>query len=202
MEFLSRLLRVFNANGPRGAVLLAALLLIAALALAGAPLTAALRYERTALANGEWWRVLTAHLVHLDAAHAVVNGAGLVLVWGIVLHELAALRWALIVLAAAVSITAGLWLLYPQVTWYVGASGVLHGMLAAGVLVGVARGDRVSLVALVLLVAKLGYEALAGPLAFTEGKPVVTAAHWLGAAGGAVLALGFVLWDRRQEHGS
>ena len=41
----------------------------------------ALRYDRSAIAAGGWWRLLTAHIVHLDLHHLILNELGLVLVW-------------------------------------------------------------------------------------------------------------------------
>ena len=38
-----------------------------------------LRYERGAVLDGELWRLLTAHLIHLGLAHWALNAAGLVL---------------------------------------------------------------------------------------------------------------------------
>lgn len=186
-DAVDRWLAVFGADGRRGLVLLALLLALGALALGGEPVREAMRYEREALGAGQWWRLLTAHAVHLDAAHALVNAAGLVLVWGIAIDELSPGQWLAVALAAALAVSAGLWWFVPGVSWYVGASGVLHGMLTAGVLAGVLRGDRVATIALLLLVLKLGYEQLQGPMAFTDGKPVVTAAHALGAVGGALV---------------
>ena len=42
-----------------------------------------LRYDRGAIAAGGWWRLLTAHIVHLDAHHLVLNALGLVLLWSL-----------------------------------------------------------------------------------------------------------------------
>jgi Rhomboid family len=41
-------------------------------------------------------------------------------------------QWCVIVLAGALAISCGLWWLSPRVAWYVGASGVLHSVMAAG----------------------------------------------------------------------
>jgi rhomboid family GlyGly-CTERM serine protease len=181
--------QLFNAERARGWALLGVATLIGLCSLGARPVRSVLQYERSALAAGEVWRALTAHFVHLDAAHALVNVTGLALVWGIVIAELPLRAWLIVALVSALSVSAGLYAGFPQVQWYVGASGVLHGMLAAGVVIGSLRGDRVAWIALALLVAKLVYETAAGPLAFTEGKPVVTVSHALGAVGGSAVAL-------------
>ena len=49
----------------------------------GDSLAAMLRYERGAIASGGWWRLLTAHLVHMDLHHLVLNELGLVLLWSL-----------------------------------------------------------------------------------------------------------------------
>src|SRR5271169_3004971 len=45
--------------------------------------TLLLQYDRAAIGAGGWWRLLTAHLVHLDAHHLVLNELGLVLLWAL-----------------------------------------------------------------------------------------------------------------------
>src|SRR5258706_12956960 len=94
--------------------------------------SALLRYDRGAIAAGGWWRLLTAHIVHLDAHHLVLNGLGLVLMWSLFAADYDAVEWCVIVLAGALAISSGLWWLSPRVAWYVGASGVLHSVMAAG----------------------------------------------------------------------
>ena len=49
----------------------------------GDNVNALLRYDRGAIAAGGWWRLLTAHLVHLDAHHLILNELGLVLMWSL-----------------------------------------------------------------------------------------------------------------------
>jgi rhomboid family GlyGly-CTERM serine protease len=91
-----------------------------------------LRYDRSAIAAGGWWRLLTAHIVHLDAHHLILNELGLVLMWSLFAQDYDAVEWCVIVLAGALAISSGLWWLSPRVSWYVGASGVLHSVMAAG----------------------------------------------------------------------
>jgi hypothetical protein len=92
------------------------------------------------------------------------------------------------------AIDAGLWVWQPQLQWYVGASGVLHGLVIAGV-VGQWRTERgIALLVGVLLVAKLGWEWSDGALPFAgESAHVVLPAHRYGAAGGAVASLALTL---------
>ncbi len=48
--------------------LLLILLLLGVVLGLGDSVSALLRYDRGAIAAGGWWRLLTAHIVHLDAA--------------------------------------------------------------------------------------------------------------------------------------
>jgi rhomboid family GlyGly-CTERM serine protease len=91
-----------------------------------------LRYDRSAIAAGGWWRLLTAHIVHLDVHHLILNELGLLLMWSLFAEDYDAVEWCVIVLAGALAISSGLWWLSPRVSWYVGASGVLHSVMAAG----------------------------------------------------------------------
>jgi rhomboid family GlyGly-CTERM serine protease len=91
-----------------------------------------LRYDRSAIAAGGWWRLLTAHIVHLDVHHLILNELGLLLMWSLFAGDFDAVEWCVIVLAGALAISSGLWWLSPRVSWYVGASGVLHSVMAAG----------------------------------------------------------------------
>ncbi len=172
--------------------------LVAAVLVAGHPLDEltqhALRYERAAVAAGEWWRLLSAHLAHLSWPHALLNAAALLLVLQIFRSVVRTAEWWLAAAASLLAIGAGLWWLEPGVHWYAGASGVLHGLFAAG-LAGLWRGgERRLAVALTIgLVAKLAFEWWQGPLSGAPGLPVVTGAHRYGAAGGAMAAATMLL---------
>jgi len=178
-----------NCDGRYGLALLAALLVLAVFLLGGEGWQMSLRFDRAGLTQGQWWRLFTGHLVHFDARHLLLDGAGVVLLWMLFARDLSPARWLAVVLVSMLAIDAGLWWFAPQIQWYVGASGVLHGIWAAGAIAGLRRGDRTATWLLGLLVVKLCVEQLYGPRSLEPALPVVTQAHVFGAVGGTVVAL-------------
>jgi rhomboid family GlyGly-CTERM serine protease len=178
-----------NCDGGYGLALLVALLVLAALMFGGEPWQMSLRFDRAGLQQGQWWRLFTGHLVHFDVRHLLLDGAGVVLVWMLFARELSPLRWLVVALVSMLAVDAGLWCFDPQIQWYVGVSGVLHGIWAAGAIAGLRRGDRTAAWLLGLLVIKLSVEQLYGPRAMEPALPIVTQAHIYGAVGGALVAV-------------
>ena len=190
------LLASLNGDGRHGIALLLLLALPCLLALGGEPWILALQYQRDALAQGEWWRLLTAHWVHLGLQHLLLDGAGLVLLWALYARALRPVAWLLVLLCATVAIDAGLWWGAPRIQWYVGISGLLHGAWAAGALAMALRRDRLAWLMLGALAAKLLLEHRAGVSLLASGMPVVTVAHVYGAMGG-LIAVGLLALARR-----
>src|SRR6202140_931498 len=117
--------RAANADARYAAALLASVVLILALSAVGDWGRDTLQYERAALGRYQWWRLISAHLVHLGWRHALLDSVGLALLWMLFAREFSPRRWLWILLLAAASIDAGLWFLRPAVDWYLGASGLL-----------------------------------------------------------------------------
>ena len=182
-------LRSLNCDGGYGLVLAAVLLLLALLAAGGEPWRQALQYQRDAIGAGEWWRLLGAHAVHLGPRHALLDALGLVLLWVLYARALAPWRWLVALGAALAAIDAGLWWLSPEIAWYVGISGLLHGAWAAGAAASWRTERRHALLSLGLLGAKLAAEQWHGGGVAGSGLPVVVAAHLYGALGGLAGAL-------------
>src|ERR1700689_3458018 len=88
-------------------LLLIVMLLDALLAL-GDSATLGLQYDRAAIAAGGWWRLLTAHLVHLDLHHLILNELGLVLIWALFAEDYDPVDWLIIVSAGALAVSSGL----------------------------------------------------------------------------------------------
>ncbi len=153
-----------------------------------------LRYDRAAIASGEFLRLVSGHAVHLSVAHYLLNVAGLLVVWYLVGAAFSTRIWAVIIASSIAAMDAGFWFLMPTLDWYVGLSGLLHGILAAGI-AGIWRTRRTeALILAALMLGKLIHEALIGPLPGSEGTAggdVITEAHLLGAIGGGAAGLLF-----------
>jgi len=158
-----------------------------------------LRYDRDAIGQGAWWLLLTGNLVHLGWSHLLLNLAGLLMVWWFFDEEFSVVEWLWILLVSALFVTGGLYLFDPRLIWYVGLSGLLHGLFIAGGIRLLGRDTRFAVLLLALFVAKLGWEQLFGSLPGTSdmaGGPVVVNSHLYGAIGGAVAALLLLVRDR------
>src|SRR5690242_1973335 len=118
---LAGLLKSLNGDRGYGLALLGVCAVLALLEAGGDPARDALSYDRAGLAAGQWWRVLSAHFVHLDPNHAMLNGMGVVLMWALFARDYSPGRWAAIYLFSSLCISAGLWLWNPDVSYYVGA---------------------------------------------------------------------------------
>lgn len=180
---------------------LPALLTLASLliALLGDNAAVALRYERAPILAGEVWRLITGHLVHLSWSHLWLNLGGLALIWFLFHRQLSAGTWWLVLLVSSLTVSGGFLLFDPDLGWYVGLSGVLHGLFMAGLIVGLRAGAWGDWLLLSAVVIKLIWEQLYGALpGSTEaaGGNVIVDAHLYGAIGGAAVALALRLYRR------
>jgi rhomboid family GlyGly-CTERM serine protease len=152
-----------------------------------------LRYERGAVLQGEYWRLLTGHLVHGSWLHLLLNCAGLGLITALFPDHYSTRQWLLIGLLSLVTIDVGFVFWEPQLSWYVGLSGVLHGALAAGAIAWWRYETKPLALALsAIFVGKLVWEQLHGALPLSGGMAVVVDAHLYGAVGGVIA--GTILW--------
>src|SRR5882724_5161489 len=165
-------------------------------------LGALLEYQLAAL-GAQPWRLLTGHWVHINWVHALINAAAWFIVARLFGQELTPVRQVVVVLGAGVAISAGLALVYPQLDWYRGFSGVLHALFFAGATAWLTRTLTVresrNVGALWLPGAlvlggwvKVLLEqpaAAATPYATWLGATTVPQAHLLGAACGTLVGL-------------
>jgi len=187
----------------RGLWLLGLLVLsVVLLSLGAEPTRVALRYDRSAVLDAhEYWRLLTGHLVHGSFTHMALNLAGLGLMAMLFPHHYSLTGWLLISGLSIVAIDAGFVWSEPQLTWYVGLSGVLHGVLAAGATAWWRYESRGLALALTLiLLAKMAWEQTQGALPLSGDMPVIVDAHLYGAIGGLLASA--LIWCGQHDWSS
>ncbi|MGD8912975.1 MAG: rhombosortase [Candidatus Thiodiazotropha sp.] len=149
-----------------------------------------LQYHRIHIAEGEFWRLISAHLTHLGWGHLIMNLAGFWLILALFPTTQPPGRCLSLLPLLILGTSIGLWLFSPEVTWYRGLSGVLHGLLCWGVLSQLKEQPGVSLFILSFVVFKLFWEQWQGPMPGSESLAagsVIVDAHLYGAVTGVIL---------------
>jgi len=173
----------------RGPLLLGVVLVM--LNIAGNATSGLLRYDRSAILDGELWRLLSGHFIHMGWSHLGMNLAGLALIWMLAGKWLSLKEALFTIIFSALAIGLGLLAINSEVSWYVGFSGILHGIWTAGSISGMRSSHWEAYALFILLVAKLGWEQLFGPLPGSvemAGISIVVDAHLYGASTGLLLA--------------
>lgn len=156
-----------------------------------------LRYERLAVLHGDYWRLISGHFVHGSTEHLLLNTVGLGIVAALFPREYSPGGWLLILASSIVTIDAGFVLLEPQLEWYVGLSGVLHGALVAGAIGWWRHESKLRTLALAaIVIGKIAWEQWQGALPLSGDMPVVVDAHLYGAIGGALAGAWLALHNR------
>jgi rhomboid family GlyGly-CTERM serine protease len=147
-------------------------------------------YDRFAITQGEWWRLVSGHWVHSDLEHATWD-IGALLVLGLLFES--RLKHGLFSVLAVATLGVDLWLWYfePSLYFYCGLSGILNGLLALG-LMSLWRDLRHPLVWMTALGAllKIAWEIGAGEALLTSTAwPSVPVVHAVGFVCGLLLAV-------------
>ncbi len=162
-----------------------------------------LSFQREQITSGAWWLLLSGNAVHLGWSHWSMNIAGLLVISTLVGFHFNAWQWLLIGLVSGLGVGAGLYQWMPELSWYVGLSGVLHGLLLAGCWPELRTQWGYGLVLLGIVGGKLAWEQLAGPLPGSEavaGGNVIVDAHFYGGIAGGAAGAALMWWPRSHSY--
>lgn len=164
------------------------------IALEFAGLSHRLRFDRELVENGSWWLLLSCNFVHLGLNHLLLNLSGLCLIYFLLWPNYSTTQWLIITVVSSLGVGIGVYLWSPELHWYVGFSGALHGLMIAGAIADIGRYPKSGSALLVLIITKLSYEQLFGAVPGSEsaaGGAVAVDSHLYGAMVGASCALLF-----------
>ena len=117
-----------------------------------------LRFDRSAVEGWEWWRLITAHFVHLSSGHLFLNIAALALAAYVASPStplrLQLLAWGWLCLVTGV----GLLLFADDLYYYVGLSGALHGAMLIAIAPSPYYSLKVRLIVVLVIVVKVIWE--------------------------------------------
>ena len=172
--------------------LILATLLILGLAVAGDGTTESLRYQRDKIFSGEIYRLLTAHLVHLNWTHTLMNMAAIIIGWFLFADAMTNTQWLGSIASCAVIISLLLMIAMPGLSWYVGFSGLIHGLMLQGLILDQRIQTLTKALVITALLLKVGYELYWGGSTSTTamiGADVIVESHLFGLIGGGFTAL-------------
>lgn len=152
------------------------------------------RYENTMIQTSEWWRLLSGHFIHLSWAHLMLNLTGLWLVFIIFFQFEKPVILLTSIIMLAIGISLELAIFSHDITWYVGLSGVLHGLIVIGAMKNYRFNPWIAISLLVGISAKLAWEqffADAHAMELAIGGKVIYEAHLYGVITGIFIATFF-----------
>jgi rhomboid family GlyGly-CTERM serine protease len=117
-----------------------------------------LMFDRDAIDDGQIWRLVSAHFVHLSAAHLLGNALGVVLLAYIAGRSLNNLIGVLLLAWCVLLVGIGLYGYAGYLERYVGLSGVLHGLLVVAPFVSTFYSRRIAICFLLVIISKVAWE--------------------------------------------
>ncbi len=156
-------------------------------------------YDLSMIHSGEYWRVITAHFVHSNLWHAVMNYAALLVICSLFPSSILSIQLISSLVLMSLIVSTGFYFLYPQLGTYVGLSGVLHGLLVWLAFVNFKYEPRFCSFLIIILIGKVLYENI-HPASTIDtqqliGVRVSTESHWIGAISGGVSYMFLFIYD-------
>jgi rhomboid family GlyGly-CTERM serine protease len=152
-------------------------------------------YIQTDIHKGQIWRIITANFLHTNTSHLLLNLAGLWLLFA--LHRsYYSTKWLGVCAFLCVGVGIGIFVFSPKLHWYVGLSGVLHGLFVIGAFFDIRNGLKSGWLLLGGIAIKIGHESLYGAsddIARLIDAKVATDAHLYGTLAGTILIAYLIL---------
>lgn len=148
-----------------------------------------LAYYHTGIEQFEFWRLITATFCHTNLNHLIMNLVGLLIILSLFIQTFKKIRLFPLIIFNSLFIGLSLFFLENDVRWYVGFSGVLHGLFSYGAIHDIHNKNKWGYLLGVGLIAKVAYEQFFGAEQSTIeliGASVLVNAHLYGLIAGVL----------------
>jgi len=155
-----------------------------------------LQLEPTAVAQGQLWRLITAHFTHSHFNHYLINTiAAWILYFGFFsfVSGVELIKYSAVY---SLLISLGLLAFYPEIIWYNGLSGLLHALLLHFSVQAAVNRRPLYWSAVVIVWLKVLLESIStytGYVAYLGEMQVISEAHLIGVIAATVIAMCFYL---------
>ena len=146
-------------------------------------------YNRDLIVHQQYWRLVSAHLMHTNFNHLLLNTGGLILLWALHGEKYSPLNIFLMFVFIGLSISIGIHVFTPELDKYVGLSGLLHGIFIWGACDDIKIGLKSGYAMIIGALIKIGHEQYHGPdaaLGETINAIVAIDAHLYGVIAGFI----------------
>jgi len=161
----------------------------------------ALVYDRLSFNNGEWWRIFSAHFIHTNGFHFLLNAIGVLILYSLHGRFYTIKLYFITFFFSGLTSALGVHFYSTHLEKYMGLSAVLHGLFVVGAIQEIKYKEKLGKWLLLGLVLKLCYEQFFGASPIIAGlinAQVAVNAHFWGSTGGTTVAL-FYLYSNKSS---
>jgi rhomboid family GlyGly-CTERM serine protease len=147
-------------------------------------------FNRIQIEQFQWWRLLTGNLLHTNANHLLLNLTAVALLWALHGQNFRLAQYTLMFFILCITTTLLIYGFAKQLQWYVGLSGVLHGVFIIGAYFDIKQGMKTGWLLLIGVLIKVGHEQIFGAsqdIADLINATVAIDAHLFGTISGLII---------------
>jgi rhomboid family GlyGly-CTERM serine protease len=142
--------------------------------------------------NAHYFQVITGHFLHTNFIHLLFNLLGLILLWALHGDDYDATSYLAKFILLCVIISVCIYLYSPDILWYVGLSGAIHGVFAWGCIRDLENKLFTGWLLIIGLFIKVGNEQINGAGSLMPdliNANVATDSHLYGAIAGLIIGV-------------
>ncbi|KXI30793.1 rhombosortase [Paraglaciecola hydrolytica] len=151
-----------------------------------------LAFDRDLIVQQQFWRLFSGNLLHTNLNHLLLNSAGVLLLWALHGQYFKTKQYLLFMTLLCLGTTLSIYGFAPQLRWYVGLSGALHGLFILGAYFDIKHGLLSGWLLLIGVLVKVAHEQFYGAsddIAELIGANVAIDAHLYGSLSALVIIL-------------